>query len=73
MSYTGDIEAPAGTFEWVVAVLAEAYDIGIGRALGGDYVQFRSTITGQFTFADNIWSYFREHYDELVAMGVITE
>ena len=52
--------------------IQEFLGLSTARLLGGNNVLFRDTTTGQFAFSTDIWTYFRENYEELKAAGAFT-
>ena len=61
-----------GTLGYAMDKIQEFLGLSTARLLGGNNVLFRDTTTGQFAFSTDIWTYFRENYEELKAVGAFT-
>lgn len=58
-----------GTFGYAVDTITEFLGLSLGKILDGNNVLFREVATGQFAFSADIWTYFRENYEELKMAG----
>lgn len=58
-----------GTFEYAAEIIKDNLGQSIGKILGGSRVLFRDVDTGRFSFSTDIWTYFRENYEELKITG----
>ena len=59
----------AGTFGYAVDKIEEFLGLATAKILDGNNVLFRDTTTGRFAFSSDVWTYFRENYEELKAAG----
>jgi hypothetical protein len=59
----------AGTFQYAADKIEEFLGLSIASILDGNRVLFREVNTGRFAFSTDIWTYFRENYEELKLSG----
>lgn len=61
-----------GTLGYAMDKIEEFLGLATARILDGNNVLFRDTTTGRFAFSTDIWTYFRENYEELKASGAFS-
>lgn len=60
-----------GTLQYAADAIQEVLGQSVGLVLGGNKVLLREVATGRFSFSTDLWTYFRENYEELKAAGAV--
>lgn len=58
-----------GTLQYAMDTIEQFLGLSTAKLLNGNNVLFRDTTTGRFAFSTDIWTYFRENYEELKVAG----